>query len=39
MPESLAELALLIAAAWGLYRFLAPVQRALERAILRILKE
>lgn len=37
MPETLAELALLVVAAWALYRLLAPLRRRLERLILRAL--
>jgi hypothetical protein len=37
MPETLAELALLVVAAWALYRLLAPLQRRLQRLILRAL--
>lgn len=37
MPETLAELALLVVAAWLLYRLLAPLRRRLERLILRAL--
>lgn len=34
MPATLAEFALLLLAAWGLYRLLEPLRRRIERALL-----
>jgi hypothetical protein len=37
MPTTLAELVLLVAAVWLVYRLLDPVRRRLERALLRLI--
>jgi hypothetical protein len=37
MPTTLAELVLLLAAIWFVYRLLAPLRRRLERLLLRLI--
>jgi hypothetical protein len=37
MPTTLAELLLLVAAVWLVYRLLEPARRRLERALLRLI--
>jgi hypothetical protein len=37
MPVTLAELVLLVAAVWLVYRLLAPLRRRLERSLLRLI--
>jgi hypothetical protein len=37
MPTTLAELVLLVAAVWLVYRLLAPLRRRLERSLLKLI--